>query len=90
MAEYPDDTLSTRRERHYGLQGVYLSAYCEVVDPDNAWPVSYYVLNRWLRILTAVGFWLLVAIQQLCFRNRRSPKTTGAQSAGTKLPGKLT
>ena len=87
MANYPDDTLSTRRERHYGLQGVYLSAYCEVVDPDNAWPVSYYVLNRWLRILTAVGFWLLIAIQQLCFRNRRSPKNNWCTVSRDQIAG---
>jgi hypothetical protein len=63
-----------RREHHYGLQGVYLDAYDEIVEPHNIWPVSHYVLWRWLRILKPQGFWLLVAIQQLCFRNRKSSK----------------
>jgi hypothetical protein len=70
--EIHSDESVMRREHHYGLQGVYLDAYDEIVEPHNIWPVSHYVLWRWLRILKPQGFWLLVAIQQLCYRNRKS------------------
>jgi hypothetical protein len=60
-----------RRETLYGLEGVRLDAYDEMVKPDRVFPVRLYTLRRWAPKLGATGFWLLVTLQQECFRNRR-------------------
>ena len=58
-----------RRETLYGLEGVRLDAYDEVVKPDRVLPVRLYTLRRWAPELGATGFWLLVTLQQACYRN---------------------
>ena len=60
-----------RREALYGLGGIRLDAYDAVVRPDRVFPVRLYTLRRWAPILGATGFWLLVTMQQLCYRNPR-------------------
>ena len=60
-----------QRERLYGLDGVRLDAYDAIVRPDVAFAVRIYTLRRWVPILGASGFWLLVALQQQCYRNPR-------------------
>ncbi len=63
-----------RREHLYGLHGIYLDAYDVIVNPHNIWPVSHYTLRRWAPILGGSAFWLLIALQQLCYRNSHSPR----------------
>jgi hypothetical protein len=62
----------TRPEELYGLQGAYLDAYNAIVKPHQIFPVKLYTLRRWTPILGASGFWLLVALQQACFKNPHS------------------
>ncbi len=61
----------SRREHLYGLHGVYLDAYDAVVRPHQIWLVPVYTLRRWAPILGAPGFWLLIALQQFCYRNHQ-------------------
>ncbi|MEA3340312.1 MAG: hypothetical protein U9R15_10130, partial [Chloroflexota bacterium] len=70
---------ASRRERMYGLHGIYLDAYDAVVKPDNVWPISRYVLRRWAPVLGASAFWLLVTLQQLCYRNSKSADNSWCQ-----------
>lgn len=58
-----------RREVLYGLGGIRLDAYDAIVRPDRVFPVRLYTLRRWAPILGATGFWLLVTMQQLCYKN---------------------
>ncbi len=62
---------ASRREHLYGLHGVYLDAYDAIVRPHRVWSVRVYTLRRWAPILGASGFWLLIALQQLCYRNQQ-------------------
>jgi len=62
---------TARRELLYGLEGVYLNAYDAVVRPHRVFAVRTYTLRRWAPMLGATGFWLLVALQQQCYRNPR-------------------
>ncbi len=62
-----------RRETLYGLAGVRLDAYDAVVKPDQVLPVRLYTLRRWAPRLGATGFWLLVTLQQQCYRNPKGP-----------------
>ncbi|RLC89972.1 MAG: hypothetical protein DRI77_15200, partial [Chloroflexi bacterium] len=59
----------TRREQIYNLEGIRLDAYDAIVRPDRVFAVRTYTLRRWTPILGATGFWLLVALQQSCYRN---------------------
>lgn len=61
-----------RREELYELRGAYLDAYDAIVKPHQIFPVKLYTLRRWTPILGASGFWLLVALQQACFKNPHS------------------
>jgi hypothetical protein len=58
-----------RREILYGLTGKHLAAYDAIVRPDSVVAIRIYTLRRWAPILGASGCWLLVALQQLCYRN---------------------
>jgi|GEM_PF-3667324 len=58
-----------RPEEHYGLQGAYLDAYDSIVQPHQICFTRLYTLRRWAPILEAPGFWLLIALQQACYRN---------------------
>lgn len=58
-----------RPEEHYGLQGAYLDAYDAIVKPHQVCFARLYTLRRWAPILEAPGFWLLIALQQACYRN---------------------
>ena len=60
-----------QRERLYGLEGIRLDAYDAIVQPDVVFAVRIYTLRRWVPILGTSGFWLLVALQQQCYRNPR-------------------
>lgn len=77
--------LPERREYLYGLHGVYLDAYDAVVDPNSVWPISHYVLRRWAPILGPSAFWLLVTLQQLCYRNPASNRNNWCQISRTRL-----
>ena len=52
------------------VRGVYLDAYNAIVRPHRIFPVRLYTLRRWLSLLKPTGFWILVSLQQECYRSR--------------------
>ncbi|MCP4540406.1 MAG: hypothetical protein GY832_24980 [Chloroflexi bacterium] len=64
-----DSDSTLRREELYDLHGVHLDAYDAIVRPDQVLPIRTYTLRRWTPILGATGFWLLLSLQQLSYRN---------------------
>jgi AraC-like DNA-binding protein len=66
---YSDEEGAVTQQDLQHLQGVYLDAYNAIVEPHRIFPVHSYTLRRWVPILGASGFWLLIAFQQACFRN---------------------
>lgn len=69
MNTQPPRNDQARREELYGLEGVRLDAYDAVVRPDRVFTVRTYTLRRWAPLLGATGFWLLVTLQQQCYKN---------------------
>ena len=53
------------------IQGTYNTLYNAITQPDRKFVVSHYFLDEWVPILGPSMAWLVVALRQRCFWNRR-------------------